>query len=474
MGKEFRPELFEPGDLETWLKAALASATQEEISKALQHQDADNIVLNALYFPGEDIKPLRNAAVNRGYPAVRQWIWYLEEDKVREDVDEAFEGGATEVEIFGEYPASSDFFKHLLQGLDPERMVMWFDVGESHAMLPFLLADEFSVLLTDPSYVRGGINYDPLTALAFTGRYIGKKSEAVRTVRAVWKEGGALLPLFKMLSLQGIAYHDAGASPSLELALILALVEAYLQWLEPESLDQLAHRMEVRLSADVDVAATVARFQAFPVLWQNFTEALGLQANPPTVTAVLSRLAFSAFDVHNNLVRQTLAAVGAVMGGCDCMMAEPYDVVKKLPDRRSYRLTRNLMLLLKYESDLQECLRLAEGSLYIQQYAGRMAEEAWKYFLDIQKAGGFEAALEKGYIQSLVHRKWQEQVLRFQNLERIVVGANKYPLASERIEELPLLPFRYSPVRGNKAFEPLQENQLLRRLDEARWKATSS
>lgn len=474
MEKELRPDLFEPGDLEAWLKAALASATQEEVGKALQHRDADGIALNALYFPGGDMRPLRNGMERRAYPAVRQWIWRLEEDKVRQWVDEAFEGGADEVEIFGEYPTSLDFFEHLLRGLDPERWVLWFDLGESHAMLPFLLADEFSVQLLDPGTVRGGINYDPLTALAFTGRHPAQAADAVRTVRVVWKEGGALLPLFKMLSLQGIAYHDAGASPSLELALTLALVDAYVQWLEPESLDQIARRTEVRLSADVDLAATVARLQAFPILWHNYAEALGTQAEPPSVTAVLSRLAFSAYDVHNNLVRQTLAAVGAVLGGCDCVMAEPYDVVKKQPDRRSYRLTRNVMLLLQHESDLRENVRMAEGSLYLQQYTGRMAEEAWKYFLEIQKAGGFEAALEKGIIQNLVHRKWQEQVQRLQKLERVVVGANRYPLASEHLDELPLLPFRYSPARGNTAFEPLQEKQLLRRLDEARRKATTS
>lgn len=454
--------------LEAWLKAVSASAPSEEWQKALQWQDEEGLALNALYLPDSGVKPLRIHPVRKDFPALIQWLWWREEEDFLRYWEEAISGGADAVEIFGEFPADKDFFRHILVALNPDNTELWFDFGESNSVLPFILHNELSHHLVDPSRIKGGLNYDPLTALAFTGKHDVSESETWRTIEAVLSEGGKALPKFKMISLNAAAFHDAGAFSSLELALALALVDAYTQALQPADPPSLFRQINLRLASGKDFSSSLVKFLAFRVLWENYTEALNLNAEVPYCIAVISRSWYSAFDVHNNLVRQTLQILAALLGGCDAILAEPFDIVKQLPDRKSYRLTRNVHLLLKKESDLPECLSLSEGSLFFQQYAGKMAEKAWDFFVEIQKQGGYLKSLYSGYIQRQVARHLEQRIRQLSQREIPVIGATHYVDQHEKVTDLPPLPFRYPLAARRTDFETLQEKQFLRKLDELR------
>ncbi|MCX7650046.1 MAG: methylmalonyl-CoA mutase family protein [Flavobacteriales bacterium] len=458
------------GTFEDWLKLAQASNTEEELKKALTWTDEDDIQVNALYLPDPDLKPLNSTFPRTSFPTLVQWVWLKEESEMQRILEEALGGGAEALEFFGDFPSSPSFFSDLLSGYNPEKNPLWFDFGEGNSALLFILFDELGRHLLNPDSVRGGVNYDPLTAAAFSGKFDISETETLRTLRTVLQEGTSLLPAFHLLGLNGVSYYEAGASPALELALSLALADAYLEAVQPASPEEFWKKIHFRLAADTEFPVTLAKFLAFPVLWKNYCAALGIQADQPFTTAVLSRHWFSAFDVHNNLVRQTLQSVAATLGGCDALVAETYDVVKQPPTRRSYRLTRNIPLLLRYESDLAECQSLGSGSLFFQQYAGKMAQKAWQYFLEIQKTGGFLKALQNGFIQNLIQKKLQNRISRLNSLKAPVVGATRYANPQEELKALPLLPFRYPAPAGTTPFEPLQEYAMLRKLDEMRIK----
>lgn len=461
-------EEWPPAGLEAWLKAVAGTAPPEEWQKALQWQDEEGLAINALYLPDADVKPLLINPGRKTFPDLIQWLWWREEEDFRRHWEEALSGGAEAVEIFGEFPSDPDFFRHILSGINPDTTALWFDFGESNSALPFILHDELSRHLVDPGRLRGGLNYDPLTALIFSGKHDISEAETLRTVKAVLSEGGKVLPEFKMIGLNAAAFHDAGALSSLELALALALADAYLQVLEPADPTWLFQHMHLRIASGRDFPNSLAKFLALHVLWENYREAVALDVKAPCCIAVISRAWYSAFDVHNNLVRQTLQFLAAALGGCDAVLAEPFDIVKQMPDRKSYRLTRNIHLLLKLESDLPECLTLPEGSLFFQQYAGKIAEKAWDLFVEIQKQGGYLKALYSGWIQRQVQHQLEQRIRQLTQKEIPVVGATHYVNQHEKVSQLPPLPFRFGLASGRTDFETLQEKQFLRKLDELR------
>jgi methylmalonyl-CoA mutase len=454
--------------LEDWIKAVSASAPPEEWQKALHWQDEEGLALNALYLLDSGVKPLRINSNRKSFPALIQWLWWREEEDFLRHWEEAVSSGADAVEIFGEFPSDTEFFRHILAALNPDATELWFDFGESNSALPFILYDELSHHLVDPDRLKGGLNYDPLTALAFTGKHDISEADTSRTIKAVLSEGGKALPKFKMTSLNAAAFHEAGAFSSLELAIALALADAYVQVIEPADPASFFRQIHLRLASGRDFYSNLVKFLAFNVLWRNYAEALNIEAEAPYCIAVISRCWYSAFDVHNNLVRQTLQILAAILGGCDAVLVEPFDIVKQLPERKSYRLTRNIHLLLKKESDLSECLSLSEGSLFFEQYAGKMAEKAWEIFTDIQKQGGYLKALYSGYIQRQVERNLEQRLRQLSQKEIPVIGATHYVNQYEKVTELPPLPFRYPPAARRTDFETLQEKQFLRKLDELR------
>lgn len=455
--------------LQAWLNAASASVSRDELIKAIQGEDQEGMTLNALYMPEAETRPLRTDSKEKKFPELIQWLWCHEKEGFQTYVKEAISGGADAVEIFGDYPSDAQFFSHLFSGFNPDNTALWLDFGESNSTLPFILLDELSRHLMDPRRLRGGLNYDPFTTLAFTGRHDLSEAETFRTLRAVFNEGGLVLSQFRLVGVNACAFHEAGAFSSLELALALALTDAYREALHAENAPDYINKIHIRLAAGMDFSGTIAKFLAFRVLWDNYSEALRLGFfQQPFTVAVVSRFWYSAFDVHNNLVRQTLQALAAALGGCDALLMEPFDIVRSMPDKKSYRLSRNIALLLKQESDLEECLSLTDGCLLYQQYAARLAEKSWELFIEIQKQGGYLKALYNGWIQRQVQRHLEQHLNQLNKNERTIVGATRYLNQQEKITTLPPLPFRYPLSAKRTDFEILQEKQFLRKLDELR------
>jgi methylmalonyl-CoA mutase len=256
----------------------------------------------------------------------------------------------------------------------------------------------------DPASVQLRCGLDPLRSLATDG-----------ASPLAWPELSALLVrLVTDLASQGFsgpfavadgrAIHNAGGSEAQELAYALATGIAYLRALEGGgiALDEARRTIFFRLAADTEQFLTIAKFRALRKLWARVEDACGLAPRPAFIAAETAWRMMSRRDPHMNMLRTTIAAFAAGIGGADAVTVLPFTMALGLPDRFARRVARNSQLILLEESNLARVADPAAGAGAIEALTDQLCAAAWSLFQEIEAAGGAYAALEAGIIQGKV------------------------------------------------------------------------
>ena len=204
----------------------------------------------------------------------------------------------------------------------------------------------------------------------------------------------------RAITVDGPAFHDLGANASWELAGSVAAAVAYLRLLgdggvaAPDALRQISFRF----AADDDQFMTIAKLRAARQLWARVAEVVGEpDAGAARVHAVTSLPMMTQRDPWVNMLRTTLAAFAAGVGGADTVLVHPFDVAIPggFPGTAASfarRIARNTQLLLLEESHIGRVLDPAGGSWFVEDLTEALAEQAWKHFQDIESRGGFVEA----------------------------------------------------------------------------------
>jgi methylmalonyl-CoA mutase len=231
----------------------------------------------------------------------------------------------------------------------------------------------------------------------------------------------------------GRIVHDAGGSEAEELAYALSAAVAYLRALEGAGIALADARTMIgfRLAADTDQFLTIAKLRALRLLWARVEQACGLRPQPAFVSAETAWRMTSRRDPHVNMLRTTIAAFSAGVGGANAIAVLPFTAALGLPDRFARRIARNIQLLLLEESNLWRVNDPAAGSGGIEDLTGKLAAASWALFQEIERAGGAPAALEAGLIQRrvVVTRARREQAVA--QRRDALTGTSDYPLLSE-------------------------------------------
>ncbi|MBJ7338420.1 MAG: methylmalonyl-CoA mutase small subunit [Mycolicibacterium sp.] len=321
----------------------------------------------------------------------------------------------------------------LLEGVFLELVPVVLDAGADYVAA----ADAVLALVSDLDEDKRrslsiDLGADPLTA-ALVDRDAPGIEEVVATARtAVAYDGGV-----RAITVDGSTLHDLGASASWELAGAVAAGVAYLRLLGDggiaarEALAQIAFRF----GADDDQFMTIAKLRAARQLWARVAEVVGHpEAGAATIHAVTSRPMMAQRDPWVNMLRTTLGAFGAGVGGADTVQVHEFDssIVGGLPGvARTFarRMARNTQLLLLEESHLGRVLDPGGGSWFIEDLTRRLAEQAWKHFQDLEARGGFVAARDHLTAQiAEVRAKRRDDVA---HRRTALTGVNEYPNLAE-------------------------------------------
>ena len=227
--------------------------------------------------------------------------------------------------------------------------------------------------------------------------------------------------------------HDAGGSEAQELAYALATALAYWRALEADgiALDAARRMIFFRLSADADQFLTMSKFRALRKLWARVEEASGLVPQPAFIAAETAWRMMTQRDPYVNMLRVTIAAFAAGLGGANAVTILPFTAALGLPDAPARRVARNTQLILLEESNLAKVSDPAAGSGGIETLTDQLCAAAWSLFQEIEKAGGIAVALEQGLIQSKVAQTREAREKALATRKDPLTGTSEFAFLNE-------------------------------------------
>lgn len=241
----------------------------------------------------------------------------------------------------------------------------------------------------------------------------------------------------RTITVDGPTFHNLGANATWELAAAIAAGVAYLRHLVDAGLSTSAAlgQISFRFAADDDQFQSIAKLRAARQLWARVAEVVGEpDSGAATVIATTSLPMMSQRDPWVNMLRTTVAAFAAGVGGADIVQVHPFDVAIDggFPGTaRSFarRIARNTQLLLLEESHIGRVLDPAGGSWFVEDLTRELAEQAWSHFQEIEAKGGFEAARE--HIATQIAEVAERRADDIAHRRTSLTGVNEFPNLSE-------------------------------------------
>ena len=319
----------------------------------------------------------------------------------------------------------------LLFELAPLTLVAGADVDAAAAQV-FTVLDGYQ--LAERAQIQVGLGAAPLTS-AFAGAADIDIDQAVAlATRAI-----ARPETVRAITVDGTAFHNAGAADAQELGASVAAGLAYLRALTAAGVDiaDAFGQLEFRFAATDDQFATIAKFRAARRLWARVAQVCGAPAfGAAPQHAVTSAAMMTQRDPWVNLLRTTLAAFGAGVGGADSVTVAPFD--SALPPGElgvsqsfSERMARNIQLLLLEESRLGHVQDPAAGSWYVDSLTDELAAKAWEFMQEIEAAGGYPAALAAGLVAERIAETAATRAADIAHRKAAVTGVNEFPNLAE-------------------------------------------
>ncbi len=289
----------------------------------------------------------------------------------------------------------------------------------------------------DVRRLRGTIQNDILKEYVARGTYIFPPRPSMRLITDVFDFCTREVPRWNTISVSGYHIREAGATAVQEVAFTLANGLAYVQAAQDIGLDvtAIARQMSFFFNAHNNFLEEIAKFRAARRLWARLLRerfqiddprALRLRFHTQTAGSTLT-----AQQPVNNVVRVTLQALAAVLGGTQSLHTNSMDEALWLPTEDSVRVALRTQQIIAYESGVADTIDPLAGSYLIEYLTDEIERRAEEYIVRIDEMGGALAAIERGYIQTEI----QESAYRYQQAvehgEQIVVGVNAFQVEEE-------------------------------------------
>ncbi len=304
-----------------------------------------------------------------------------------------------------------------------------------NATAPILLALYVTVAErqgVDRSRIAGTTQNDILKEYVARGTYIYPPRPSMRLVTDVFEFCARELPRWNTISISGYHMREAGATAAQELAFTLADAIAYVEAAVARGLDvdEFAGRLSFFFAAWSDLLEEVAKFRAARRMWARIMRDRFGASNPRSMLCRFhvqtAGSSLTAQSVDNNVVRTTVQALAAVLGGAQSLHTNSRDEALALPTEEAARLALRTQQIIAHEAGVTETPDPLAGSYYVESLTNELEAAARAYLDEISAMGGTLAAIEGGFqqrqIQEAAYRVQQE----IESGDRIVVGVNRF------------------------------------------------
>ena len=381
--------------------------------------------------------------VNSGWKVAEVFGGAADAALVNESILDALGQGTSAIVLAGVQPATVE---RALQGVYLDLAPIQVEAGTDLTAVAAAILATLDDYEGDAAGVVVDLGADPLGD-AFADRAGVSVDETVELAR----QATARTERIRAITVDGTAAHDLGASDSQELGVAVAAGVAYLRVLQNAGLSmaEALQQISFRFAATDDQFLSIAKFRAARVLWARVAEVAGVpDAGGAVVHAVTSEPMMAQRDPWVNMLRTTLAAFGAGVGGADSVRVRQFDDaipggLSSVSPAFSARIARNTQLLLIEESHVGRVLDPGGGSWFIEDLTETLAQQAWSLFTEIEGAGGFEAAgaLIREHIAATRTARADDIAHR----RTSVTGVNEFPnLGEEPLPPRPSASYRYA------------------------------
>jgi len=310
----------------------------------------------------------------------------------------------------------------------------------------------------DPSQLNGTLQNDILKEYIARGTHIYPPRHSMRLVTDVFKYCSEHVPSWNTISISGYHMREAGATAVQELAFTFANGIAYVQAAIDSGLevDGFASRLSFFFASQNNLLEEVAKFRAARRMWARIMRERFKAKDPRswrlrfhTQTAGVT---LTAQQPDNNVIRTTVQALAAVLGGTQSLHVNSRDEALGLPTEESAQISLRTQQILAHESGVTDTVDPLAGSYYVESLTDSLEEAAFDYIAEIDRQGGAVTALEAGYQTDEIHESAFKLQREIEERDRIVVGVNQFTTENPPIEQFQ----RIDPEAVRKQIERVQ------------------
>ena len=279
--------------------------------------------------------------------------------------------------------------------------------------------------------LTGTIQNDILKEFMVRNTFIFPPEPSMRIVADIIEFTSKKMPKFNSISISGYHMQEAGANQVQELAYTLADGKEYLEAALKRGLDidDFAPRLSFFWSIGMNFFMEIAKMRAARFMWSEIVK----KFNPKNSRSLALRthcqtsgVSLMEQDAYNNIVRTTVEAMAAVLGGTQSLHTNSFDEALALPTTFSARIARNTQLILSEETGITNVIDPLAGSYYLESLTSSMVVEANKLISEIDDVGGMVKAIEMGIPKMRIEESSAKRQAKVDSEEQIIVGVNKY------------------------------------------------
>jgi methylmalonyl-CoA mutase N-terminal domain/subunit len=352
---------------------------------------------------------------------------------------------------------SLDDMRTLFDGIPLDEVSTSMTINAPAALLLLLyqlVAEEQGV---DPARLTGTIQNDVLKEYIARGTYIYPPKASLRLISDIFAYCHKEIPRWNTISISGYHMAEAGATPAQEIAFTLANAKAYVRAALDAGLavDDFGPRLSFFFVARTSLLEEVAKFRAARRIWAEvMREEFGARDPRSMMLRFHTQTAgvqLTAQQPEVNLVRVTVQALAAVLGGTQSLHTNSYDEAIALPTEKAARLALRTQQVLAHETDLTATVDPFAGSYAVESMTDALEAAARELMDRVEQLGGAVEAIEVGFQKREIERSAYDVAQGIESGERVVVGVNRYARADDG---------SYEPMRLDPAIEAEQRERL--------------
>ncbi len=330
----------------------------------------------------------------------------------------------------------------LLHDLPLDQVTTSMTINSTAAILLLLyelVAEEQGVPSTA---INGTIQNDLLKEYIARGTYVYPPRPSMRLITDIFAYCRERVPKWNTISISGYHIREAGSTAVQEIAFTIANGIAYVQAAIDAGLDvdEFAPRLSFFWNAHNNLFEEVAKYRAARRMWYRImTERFHAQKESSKLLRFHTQTGGSTLTAQqpeNNIVRVTVQAMAAVLGGTQSLHTNGFDEALGLPTERAARIALRTQQIVGYESGIVDTPDPLAGSYFVESLTDAVEEKAWEYIARIDDLGGAVAAIEAGYQTDEIEQAAYEYTKSIDDGERVIVGVNRFTVDDDPVPEV--------------------------------------